>query len=447
MQNEFKKNCRKYSADESLEEFIQRNSKIAFWCRYIKECCTFYSTTMRDNDVFYTGLKTKLLFNSLKQYFECPLSTTTDINVAHRFSGGTDGIILELRQADFKTRYFDVSFLSEFPQECERLIMGTSLTIYDIKTNSSSRQHYISALRMLEQIITGQFIEYDKRGERALNAVLRYCMTLNLNHNNSMTVTDSLCKYIDKENAEILMTYLLQEQYDTDSVMDELTREVQDSFKNCMNNPPCIKKMKEFFRIKEQTYVVDMFQNLIENMIQLYRVNMLWINKYQLNKIKCAALKQLIATDELFFKHYGIDMLNVKLVHQFTWMIGGNEYQEFKSMKVRKYIKSKTYEIVMDDNESISFHLECCARYSGAFDNCALFLHLDSLPANIESITIEYDIICKYNSQFIHHQMTPQILRRTGSENSCGSQIFPSHILMKTNELQWFVAIKMIYKS
>ena len=38
---EFKKFCRKTHHDESFELFKQRNSQIAHWCRYMKECSTF----------------------------------------------------------------------------------------------------------------------------------------------------------------------------------------------------------------------------------------------------------------------------------------------------------------------------------------------------------------------------------------------------------------------
>eukprot|EP01083_Nonionella_stella_P032210 88176_1 len=131
IQKEFKKHCRKQNQNESLQSVINRNCEIAHWCRYLKECCTFFGKTMPKHMVVYTGLNEKLLFNSMMQHFECPLSTTTDWNVANGFSHGK-GIVLKLKRANAKTRFFNVSWLSCHKNEAEKLFMGSSLEIIDI---------------------------------------------------------------------------------------------------------------------------------------------------------------------------------------------------------------------------------------------------------------------------------------------------------------------------
>ena len=83
-----------------------KNSQIAHWCRYLKEACMFYGQSMK-NKTFYTGLNPKLLFKSLKQHFECPISTTTEISVAEQFCDG-DGIILKLK-AEFMFKQKNLS--------------------------------------------------------------------------------------------------------------------------------------------------------------------------------------------------------------------------------------------------------------------------------------------------------------------------------------------------
>ena len=85
-------------------DFIRRNSEIAHWCRYLKECCMFYGKTMSSKMVVYTGLKQKLMFDSMQQHFQCPLSTTTDATIANQFADGTNGIILMMKRANPKTR-------------------------------------------------------------------------------------------------------------------------------------------------------------------------------------------------------------------------------------------------------------------------------------------------------------------------------------------------------
>eukprot|EP01083_Nonionella_stella_P032212 88182_1 len=70
-QNVFKKHCRRLNQNESLQSIVNRNCQIAHWCRYLKECCTFFGKTMPKNMVVYTGLNEKLMFQSMMQRFEC----------------------------------------------------------------------------------------------------------------------------------------------------------------------------------------------------------------------------------------------------------------------------------------------------------------------------------------------------------------------------------------
>ena len=109
IQKKLKRNCRRRH-DESLKDFIDRNSEIANWCRYLKESCTFYGTQMKgkaSGGYVYCGLDAKLMFNSMQQHFECPISTTSDPSIANQFSQGSRGIILRLQRANHKTRYLD----------------------------------------------------------------------------------------------------------------------------------------------------------------------------------------------------------------------------------------------------------------------------------------------------------------------------------------------------
>eukprot|EP01084_Bolivina_argentea_P002116 3894_1 len=104
--NSFRKGCRKYNT-ESMQQFIERNREIAEWCRYLKESIIFFGESMHNKTV-YTELENKLIFSSLIQHFECPISTTKDLPVALTFSGGS-GIVLELKSLNYNPtlRYFD----------------------------------------------------------------------------------------------------------------------------------------------------------------------------------------------------------------------------------------------------------------------------------------------------------------------------------------------------
>eukprot|EP01083_Nonionella_stella_P241132 842282_1 len=91
IQLEFKKHCRRTYKHEPVESVVRRNQEIAHWCRYLKESCTFYGNTMDKDMRVFTGLNVKLMFGSLNQHFECPLSATIDSEVANRFAEGTNG--------------------------------------------------------------------------------------------------------------------------------------------------------------------------------------------------------------------------------------------------------------------------------------------------------------------------------------------------------------------
>jgi len=93
---------RRLNQQETLKNFINRNSKIDHWCRYLKESCTFYGTLMRVTDRVWSGLNHYLMFDSLQQYFECPLSTSSNASVAANHV--ENGIILLLKRANSKTR-------------------------------------------------------------------------------------------------------------------------------------------------------------------------------------------------------------------------------------------------------------------------------------------------------------------------------------------------------
>ena len=59
---------------------------------------------MKKKDEFYTGLKQKLIFDSMKQHYECPSSTTKQFSIAQNFCDDP-GIILKLKATNIRTSY------------------------------------------------------------------------------------------------------------------------------------------------------------------------------------------------------------------------------------------------------------------------------------------------------------------------------------------------------
>ena len=62
------------------------------------------------------GLSQKMVFKEFSAYFDCPTSTTTELTVAARFSGG-EGIVLKLKPKYKKdtVMMLDVSHFSNYP--------------------------------------------------------------------------------------------------------------------------------------------------------------------------------------------------------------------------------------------------------------------------------------------------------------------------------------------
>ena len=212
-QREFKKQCRKLSADESLAKLVRRNSEIYHWCKLIKELCIFYGEIMGENDVLYTGIGEFLMFDSLCTRFECPISTSTKLDVATRFAKGA--IILKFKRGSANTRTLDVTGYSCFGRdESECLVAGSTLQIVDILIHKKSHKTYVSALRMFEQIMNGHFIDGNERTASQLISMLQDAM--------SPTLRDQL-RNLNLQSSFYI--FLEDEGYDSDAVMVDIAEQ------------------------------------------------------------------------------------------------------------------------------------------------------------------------------------------------------------------------------
>ena len=207
----FKKQCRRLYEEEPIENVIRRNSEIAHWCRLLRECVMFFGEEMTASDVVYCGLNARLIFRSLHQRFECPLSTTKRKDVAIGFAEDTQGIILTLKRSSPKTRYLDMAPFTVFQHEEAILFFGSTLKIVDISIGLKSLKKYINVLRMLEQIANGYFIEFGEQTGGLLLSLLQH------------VVATSLMDTLRESPVISTMTdYLENERYDTDAVVDDI---------------------------------------------------------------------------------------------------------------------------------------------------------------------------------------------------------------------------------
>eukprot|EP01083_Nonionella_stella_P087501 243483_1 len=426
LQKEFKTHCRRQRRDESLESIVIRNQEIAHWCRYLKEVCTFYGEIMDEKMVVYTGLATRLMFNSMKQHFECPLSTTVDISVAHQFAEGNRGIILKLKRANNKTRYFNVCKLSHFNSEDERLFMGPSLQIVDIIIAGASTKRYIGALNMFEQIINGYIIYDNKAATKRLISLLDY--VLEPTYMEQIIDLPSLKQFVDEE------------QYDTDSLVCDIEHNLisnvakrvsADEMMMIVGNNQSVRKLRT--KKTPPKYICDLFVNYVWNL----KKDTIWLNEQELMKYE--QIKERFMGSGQLFDRFGVDKVAIQYAQQYEWNIAGDEYQTFLKKKPREYIQSPSYTYTAREFE-IAFHFRSNAKLSDSCDQCAFFLHLESMDDSIEGISIELDVLCDKKQQY-RHLLSTQWL--TPTKKYCGFQTFPYDDLKKNTSVKWKVALKV----
>eukprot|EP01084_Bolivina_argentea_P271663 462312_1 len=394
----FKRTMRKGHEGERMKQLIARNAEVALWSRYIKESCMFYGNVLRRT--VYTGLNRQLWFSSMKQHFECPVSTTLSYNKAQGFCED-DGLILKLRAGNSKTRYFNVSWLSRYPEEQEWLVMGSSLKICDIYMNGAdSSKQYIAAILMFEHLMNGQFIDTNMDKERQLYALLHHIIKLN----------------------PLVWGYCRSAALPGDVMRLCLSYATEDLTLGCIAQ-----------------YNIDLLQNVIKEVKTRYEDHRLWINQQEMDKIKFSPLKCML--EGSFFESFGMKRSNVNWVQQYSWNIGNDLYDEFKRMAPRQYILSKHYEYEHKAHK-ISFYLKCCRQYSEESTKCALFLYLDELPKHIKSVTVEYDLLCRNGNKLYRNLILPQ--RLSNEKPYCGLQAFSSKSVTTRTSIPWIIGLKVL---
>ena len=347
---------------------------------------------MKTYHYFHTGFKQKLMFKSLITRFECPLSTTSDIQMAQKFQDD-EGIICTFKaSSDEKSRYFDTRWLSKNDHEQEKFFMGCSLIIADIMMpDLKSNSHWIDAMQLFERIFSGYFLN---------------------------GITDEM-----ESNLFILMNKYINLQLNKDNYIEALFDNlVQHLIINKEGNI-WINKREIYTKIGNRS-----LQSLIYNFSD---------NVYGEFLEQCHCLNPF--------------RFPINFTNQFEWNIDNDLFHlEFKQLKHRKYIKSKDYKICLhsnngdDDDDEVTFYLECCAKYSYQFENVALFLYLKKLPKHIDAICVEFERCC--NVKQYHHLLSPQWLSLRGNHNYLGSKTFKFKKLLKENidSLHWILGIKIV---
>eukprot|EP01084_Bolivina_argentea_P226553 382678_1 len=187
----FSKTFRKIRWNEKLTSIKQRNSKYYSISKYLRELIQYYgingdSYEHRDdrnyeNGPFYTGISVMLNIPQFSIRLNAPTSTTTQQEIAMRFSG-SGGLILQLNNVyppGNKEVFFDCSWISNFPEEAECIYFGGR---YKIEVESvlvmkgcKNYQEIINAFYKFDKILSGEAtykMKIKTRDIRTINACM-----------------------------------------------------------------------------------------------------------------------------------------------------------------------------------------------------------------------------------------------------------------------------------
>eukprot|EP01084_Bolivina_argentea_P267148 453403_1 len=174
-QTEFSKSFRAIKWNEPLELIKSRNSKFYHTARNLKELVQYYGYTghnvhkdhtQTESGPFYTGMSFVLCLPAFAIKLNGPTSTSKHLEIAFKFSGGRDGVIIQLNNqkgTSVAERCFDCSWISSFPEEDERLFYGgrfmleiESVRIFDEKNDEwKNYENIINALYLFDAMLSG----------------------------------------------------------------------------------------------------------------------------------------------------------------------------------------------------------------------------------------------------------------------------------------------------
>eukprot|EP01083_Nonionella_stella_P300997 1030386_1 len=167
---------KKESGTSVWRQVKKRNAEFAHWSRLLREAVELYGIAMKERPgiKLYHGLKCELVFDCINCKFCAPTSMTTSWSVAQSFSQGF-GLILALTMYDSDLRFFDVSWLSNYPTEEERLFIGGNgfiqLSNVILVRLGHNYEHYISAIGLIQNMFDARHNPQKEIHSKVINAV------------------------------------------------------------------------------------------------------------------------------------------------------------------------------------------------------------------------------------------------------------------------------------
>eukprot|EP01084_Bolivina_argentea_P220681 373956_1 len=169
---DFSSSFRKTSRHDTLTNIKKRNSKYYWLSKYLREAVEGYGGCLESLDVnvrdqehikgpFYTGMDVLLHISEFDIRLCGPTSTSMKIEVAVKFSAEA-GIVLQFNNYQWqysRLRIFNVSWLSRYKEEEERLFFGGFLRVQiesvRIKNTRQNFEEFVHSLYYLDLALSG----------------------------------------------------------------------------------------------------------------------------------------------------------------------------------------------------------------------------------------------------------------------------------------------------
>eukprot|EP01084_Bolivina_argentea_P152845 266541_1 len=180
----FRETYRRINGDTDDSDVTQRHTELYYYARSLFEAVEFYGFEMSTEMKVHHGLNRKMNFSEFTTFFNQPISTTTSVNTAKNFATDS-GIILTLKSgsAYFNTakipKYLGVSFISDFPDEAEKLFYGANsvFKIFNIMEGMNNKPHKkeLKIFNNFQKAIKNEPVEWNedtKRGSQMIDSLV-----------------------------------------------------------------------------------------------------------------------------------------------------------------------------------------------------------------------------------------------------------------------------------
>ena len=164
--------CAKQRKAEEVEAVRGRNEEIANWCWLLMEAVFLFGDALTEKNKLFHAVDCLLSMHRLDFQFDLPLSMTTSLPVllkTKRFASDTNCVCLQLQTQLREQCVFDLSHISSFPAECERLVFGAKLACTDLIFDDRSHAAYVAALALHQRTISGHFFGDDEGDDGMLH--------------------------------------------------------------------------------------------------------------------------------------------------------------------------------------------------------------------------------------------------------------------------------------